>query len=210
MPLFCLPQSVLLRYPDANAFAEEFHEWSHASGPFYKTPDEARFVNRIRDALALEEGDALYLASEVPRRWIESPSGIRGDRIATYFGSVSYSMKPGFEPGTIEAAVQLPVRNPAGKVWLVARMPQGRIQSVMINGQLWTRIDQEREAIELPPGQFQPGDPDPLIRAPLRVPGWLWLSIALEEPTCHPGAVLDLLTHLRNSPFRLTSRRKPL
>jgi hypothetical protein len=139
-------------YPDANALTEEFHEWSHASGPFYKTPDEARFVNRIRDALALEDGDALYLASGVPRRWLESPAGIRVDAIATYFGPVSYSMKPGAEPGTIEAAVQLPVRNPAGKVWLVARMPQGRIHSVTINGEPWTKIDNSREAIELPQG----------------------------------------------------------
>ena len=78
-------------YPDANAFTEEYRQWSHASGPFYKTPDEARFVNRIRDTLALEEGDALYLASGVPRRWLESPAGIRVDRIATYFGPVSYT-----------------------------------------------------------------------------------------------------------------------
>jgi hypothetical protein len=139
-------------YPDADAFTEEFHEWSHASGPFYKTPDEARFVNRIRDALALEEGDALYLASGVPRRWLESPAGIRADRIATYFGPVSYSMKPGSEPGTIVAIVQPPARNPAGKVWLVVRTPQGRIHNVTINGEPWTRIDQEREAIELPQG----------------------------------------------------------
>ena len=139
-------------YPDANALTEEFHEWSHASGPFYKTPDEARFVNRIRDALVLEEGDALYLASGVPRRWLDSPSGIRVDRIATYFGPVSYSMKAGPEPGTVEAIVQQPVRNPAGKVWLVARMPHGRIHNVTINGEPWTRIDHEREAIELPRG----------------------------------------------------------
>ena len=139
-------------YPDADAFTEEFHEWSHASGPFYKTPDEARFVNRIRDALALEEGDALYLASGVPRRWLESPAGIRADRIATYFGPVSYSLKPGSEPGAIVAIVQPPARNPAGKVWLVVRTPQRRIHNVTINGEPWTRIDQEREAIELPQG----------------------------------------------------------
>ena len=139
-------------YPDANAFTEEYHEWGHGSGPFYKTPDEARFVNRVRDALALEDGDTLYLASGVPRRWIESPSGIQVDRIATYFGPVSYSMKPGTEPGTIDASVQLPVRNPASKVWLVVRMPQGRIHSVTISGKPWTKIDHDREAIELPQG----------------------------------------------------------
>jgi hypothetical protein len=138
-------------YPDANALTEEYRQWSHASGPFYKTPDEARFVNRIRDALALEEGEDLYLASGAPRRWFESPAGIHADRIATYFGPVSYDIRPGSEPGSIEASVQLPSRNPAGKVWLVARTRQGRIHSVTINGEPWTKIDQQREAIELPP-----------------------------------------------------------
>jgi hypothetical protein len=137
-------------YPDANAFTEEYHEWGHGSGPFYKTPDEARFVNRVRDALALEDGDTLYLASGVPRRWIESSPGIQVDRIATHFGPVSYSMKPGTEPGTVDASVQLPVRNPASKVWLVVRMPQGRIHSVTIGGKPWTKINHDREAIELP------------------------------------------------------------
>ena len=64
-------------------------------------------MNRIRDALALEEGEDLYLASGVPRRWFESPSGIRVDRIATYFGPVSYEHEPGSEPGSIEARVAI-------------------------------------------------------------------------------------------------------
>ena len=38
-------------YPDVNTLTEEYRMWSHASGPFYKSPDEARFVNRLRDML---------------------------------------------------------------------------------------------------------------------------------------------------------------
>src|SRR5439155_21089583 len=47
---------VACHYPEVNAFTEEYHQWIHGSGPFYKVPDEARFVNRVRDALVREDG----------------------------------------------------------------------------------------------------------------------------------------------------------
>jgi hypothetical protein len=53
-------------YPDVNAFTEEYHKWGVGSGPMYKTPDEARFVNRVIDLLAMEAGDELWLASGTP------------------------------------------------------------------------------------------------------------------------------------------------
>ena len=136
-------------YPDVNAFTEEYHQWRFGSGPFYKIPDEARFVNRVRDMLALEDGDALWLASGTPRRWLESKDGIRVNNLLTYFGPVSYTLRAGAEPRLIEASVQPPTRNPA-RVWLVVRTPDARIQSVTINGRAWTRIDAAREAIRLP------------------------------------------------------------
>ena len=86
-------------YPDVNAFTEEFHQWKHGSGPFYKSPDEARFINRLRDMLVLEEGGSLWLASGAPRRWLESKEGIRVDGVLTYFGDVSYSMHAGSKAG---------------------------------------------------------------------------------------------------------------
>lgn len=137
-------------YPQVNAFTEEYHQWRAGSGPFYKIPDEARFVNRVRDLLVLEDGNSLWLASGAPRHWLESRDGIRVDQAMTYFGPVSYTMHPGTEAGTIQATVQLPARNPAKDNWLVARVPHGHIQSVTIDGRSWTDIDQEREAIRLP------------------------------------------------------------
>jgi hypothetical protein len=56
-------------YPEANAFTEEFHQWIQGSGPFYKSPDEARFVNRLRDTLVLEDRETLWLAPGVPWRF---------------------------------------------------------------------------------------------------------------------------------------------
>jgi hypothetical protein len=139
-------------YPEVNIFTEEYRMWRHASGPFYKSPDEARFVHRLRDVLVREEGETLWLASGTPRRWLETPEGISVERLITHFGPVSYSLKPTGQPGVLEAGIELPSQRPAAKAYLVARVPKGRIRAVAVNGKPWTRIDAQREAIELPPG----------------------------------------------------------
>jgi hypothetical protein len=138
-------------YPDVNAFTEEYHQWRHASGPFYKSSDEARFVNRVRDTLVLEDNDTLWLAPGVPRRWTASKEGIRVSAAQTFFGPVSYQMHAGAEPNTIEATIDLPSRNPAKDSWLVVRTPAGKIRAVTLNGQAWTKIDNSIEAVKLPP-----------------------------------------------------------
>lgn len=140
-------------YPDVNVFTEEYHQWRYASGPFYKIPDEARFVNRLRDMLVLEDGDALWLAGGAPRRWLESKEGIRVNGILTYFGPVSYTMHAGSESGLVDAEVQLPARNPARTAWLVVRTPTASIRGVTVNGRPWNKIDAKNEAIELPRDQ---------------------------------------------------------
>ncbi len=136
-------------YPEANQFTEEFHQWVHASGPFYKSSDEARFVNRLRDMLVLEDRDTLWLAAGTPRRWLESREGVQVTDASTFFGPVSYSLHAGSKPHTVEATVRLPMRNPAKQDWLVVRTPTHRINSVRVNGRSWDRIDRSREAIEL-------------------------------------------------------------
>ena len=141
-------------YSEVNMFTEEFHQWRHGSGPFYKISDESRFVNRVRDTLVFEDGDTLWLGLGTPRRWLASAEGIHVDRVQTFFGPVSYQMHAGSAPGTVEATVQLPSDHAAKKNWLVARVPSGHIQRVTLDGKPWTRLDATRDAIELP---SQPG-----------------------------------------------------
>jgi hypothetical protein len=136
-------------YPDVNVFTEEYHQWGHGSGPFYKTPDEARFVHRMRDMLVLEDGDNLWLAAGAPRRWVITKDGIRVDGVQTFFGPVSYSLH-GSDPGVIEGEVTLPRRQAPKKAWLVVRTPSGQIESARINGKAWSRVDSRLEAVELP------------------------------------------------------------
>ena len=106
-------------------------------------------MNRLRDMLVLENNDTLWLANGIPRRWFASREGVHVDRVTTYFGDVSYSLR-GTESGVIEGEVTLPSRNPATENWLSMRVPDGQITSVMLDGQEWHDIDRKREAIRLP------------------------------------------------------------
>jgi len=140
-------------YPDVNVFTEEFHQWKSPSGPFYKTPDEAKFVNRLRDSLVREDGDALWLAAGVPRRWLAPGEKIELRGAPTYFGPVSYRL--GGNADGAEATVELPTRNPIRTAWLVVRAPEGkRIHAVEVDGKPWSDFDPAAERIRLP---IQPG-----------------------------------------------------
>jgi hypothetical protein len=145
-------------YPDVNAFTEEYREWVHASGPFYKSPDEAKFVNRLCDALVLEKADELWLASGVPQRWVQSPEGVRVDRINTSFGPVGYRLRAGQDAGLVMASVSPPMRPAPKRVWLYVRLPEGGvIKSVQLGGQAWTEFDAAAQRIAIPTGRGEVG-----------------------------------------------------
>jgi hypothetical protein len=139
-------------YPDVHALTEEYHLWNHGSGPFYKCPDEARLVSRVRDTLVLEADNDLQLLPGIPRRWLTSKEGIRVARVNSAFGPVAFSIQPGSAANTLTAKVAPPLRNKPEHLWLYARLPDGKkITSVKINGKPWTKFDVEKERIELPP-----------------------------------------------------------
>ncbi len=139
-------------YPDVNAFTEEYHRWGIGSGPFYKTPDESRFVTRTIDMLVMEAGNELWLASGTPRYWLEPGKRIKLNNAATVFGNVSYELKNGAKPNTIEANINLPSSSVVpDKVLLFVRAPfEKPIKSVTVNGKEWKDWDQAKEAIVLP------------------------------------------------------------
>ena len=136
-------------YPDVNVFTEEYRQWHSPSGPFYKVPDEAKFINRLRDSLVREEGNVLWLAAGVPRRWLAPGQKVEVRSMATYFGRMSYRIE-GARDG-IRARVELPSRNPFKNAWLVIRAPEAkRLQSVEIDGRPWQDFDVAHERIHLP------------------------------------------------------------
>jgi len=136
-------------YPAVNVFTEEFRQWQSPSGPFYKVPDEAKFVNRLRDSLVREDSDALWLAAGTPRRWLAPGQKIEVRNLATYFGPVSYRME-GRKNG-VGISVQLPTRDKYKAAWLVVRTPEAKpLKSVEIAGQPWRDFDAAQGRIRLP------------------------------------------------------------
>ena len=136
-------------YPDVNAFTEEFRQWRSPSGPFYKIPDEAKFVNRVRDLLVREDGDTLWLAAGIPRRWLAPGEKVEVREAPTYFGPVTYRLDG--NAGGVNACVTLPIRNPASTIWLVLRVPGGdHLRSVELGGKPWKDFDPITQRIRLP------------------------------------------------------------
>ena len=140
-------------YPDVNAFTEEYHRWGIGSGPFYKIPDESRFVTRTMDMLVMEAGNELWLAPGTPRYWLEPGKAVELYHAAIKFGDVSYELKNGAEPNTIEADINLPTFSSVvpDKILLFVRAPfEKPIKSVTVNGKDWKDWDQIKDAVVLP------------------------------------------------------------
>ena len=138
-------------YRDVNAFTEEYRRWGVGSGPMYKIPDEARFVNRVCDLLVLEAGNELWLAPGTPKYWLEPGKTIKLYNAATIFGNVSYELRNGNSPRTIEANIILPQNISADKVRLFLRTPfEKPFKSVLVNGKVYNNWDQNNESIVLP------------------------------------------------------------
>jgi hypothetical protein len=146
---------VACHYPDVNVFTEEFREWRSPAGPFYKVPDEARFVTRVRDLLVREEGKELWLGAGVPRRWLAAGGRIRLRQMPSTFGPVDLELNA--RDTEILAWVRLPSRHPAESCWLVLRVPEPKqLAAVQIDGKPWLDFDLRTGAIRLPSGQETP------------------------------------------------------
>jgi hypothetical protein len=138
-------------YRDVNAFTEEYRRWGVGSGPMYKIPDEARFVNRVCDMLVMEAGNELWLAPGTPKYWLEPGKTIKLYNAATIFGNVSYELRSGKRPNTIEGNISLPENISSDKVTLFVHSPfEKPIKSVLVNGKEWNNWDRNKESIVLP------------------------------------------------------------
>lgn len=140
-----------LFYPDVIALTEEYRMWKHASGPLYKTPDEARMVGQIIDLLLDEKEGEIRLANGVPQRWLEPGQQVVLRGLRTRYGAFSYTLTHGAAPETVEAVVSQPEEAPC--VLLFVHAPFGKpIRSVSVNGQPWSDWDADRQAVRLPRG----------------------------------------------------------
>ncbi|MFT3700871.1 MAG: hypothetical protein QM802_00755 [Agriterribacter sp.] len=137
-------------YPDVNVFTEEYRMWKHASGPFYKIPDEARFIQQVSELLVLEKENELLLAAGTPRRWLEPGNKIEAIKTYTEYGAISFTMQAGKENETVVADIDLSDVS-CKTIKLFVRVPfQKNIKAVMVDGKSWTDWNPEKEYITLP------------------------------------------------------------
>jgi hypothetical protein len=120
------------------------------SGDHDKVHEEAAFLNRVRNMLVMEIGDALWLARATPRAWLAQGRRIRVRGAPTHFGTVAYEIVSNVDNGRITATVEMPSRRAPQSVVLRFRHPEGApIQGVTVNGKPWTGFDRDKETITL-------------------------------------------------------------
>ncbi|MCX6359424.1 MAG: hypothetical protein NT029_06455 [Armatimonadetes bacterium] len=131
--------------------------WEHAHLGGYDvcaSPDNGTagwFLENFRNALVMEEGEALWIARGTPRAWLEAGRRIAVADAPTVFGPLSYTIEAGPSANSIRASLKLPQRTPGASVTLRLRHPKAApMRSVTVNGKRWTRFDPKREIIRLP------------------------------------------------------------
>lgn len=137
-------------YPDVVCFIEALLTFGQGGSPLYKTPDEGRFIQQMRQMLVLEEGDDLYLGRGVPRAWMTNGQHVVFKHAATFFGPMDLEFVSAVGKGEIRAQITLPSRNPPGSVHLSLRHPDGRkLSSVQVNGKDWMEFDAANDVVTL-------------------------------------------------------------
>ncbi|MBI3818921.1 MAG: hypothetical protein HY286_09550 [Planctomycetes bacterium] len=120
------------------------------AGPPDKIYEESCFLDRFRQMLIMEAGDALWIARATPRAWCENGKKIIVHNAPSHFGPVSYEIRSEIDKGTITAAIDLPSRRPPAAVLLRLRHPNSnRMKSVTVNGGVWTDFDPAKEIVRL-------------------------------------------------------------
>jgi hypothetical protein len=71
------------------------------------------------------EPETLRLMFATPRRWLEDEKSIKVERAPTAFGPVSVTMTSHLSQGRVLMEMALPSRNPAKKIFVRARVPEG-------------------------------------------------------------------------------------
>lgn len=137
-------------YPDAMCFAEWVPKLGEGDGPIYKTPDECKFIQWMRQMLILEREDELELALGVPRAWMRDGQRVKVERAATLFGQLDLEIVSHAASDRVNAFAKLTQTRAPTVVRIRLRHPDGKpIRSATVNGDP-AHVDMQRQVIELP------------------------------------------------------------
>ena len=137
-------------YPDAMCFAEWVPAFGKGGGPLFKTPDECKFIQWMRQMLVLERGDRLELGLGVPRAWMADGQRVKVERAATFFGKVDLEIVSHAATGAVKATVKLTRSESPKAIGIRLRHPSGKpIISATVNGKR-AKVNATRQLVELP------------------------------------------------------------
>jgi hypothetical protein len=137
-------------YPDVLCFAEWVPRLGEGGGPLYKTPDECKFVQWLREMLVAERGDTLELGAGVPLAWMRDGQTIRVRRAATHFGPIDLEIVSHAAEGRVVARVRLDASVRPATIRLQVRHPENRpLRRATVAGRA-VAVDTARSRIELP------------------------------------------------------------
>jgi len=141
----CPVSQEALAGPAAYEFFEHPGKWA-----VDKTYEEAVFLQRVRNLLVMELGDALWLARATPRVWLEQGKKIGIKNAPTIYGAIAYEIVSDVDNGKINATVEMPSRKTPKEVVVRFRHPKtAPIKSVTVNGKDWKDFNQDKETITL-------------------------------------------------------------
>ena len=131
-------------HPDTVCFAEGCPPYASGGCCVYKTPDESKFIQTMRQMLVMEMGDDLWIGRGVPKSWMADGKYVEFNDAASFFGPVSLKITSEVSKGRIVATVNLPRRNPPKLAHICFRHPEGKkVKSVTVNGKAWKLFDAE-------------------------------------------------------------------
>jgi len=138
-------------YPDVRVFTEHpVIELGHGVGPFCKTPDECGFLNWLRTFLIYEEGNKLFLGMGIPRKWLKDGETITVEKIATYFGDISYKISSRVSSGEIEAVIYPPKCNKLEEIMVRFVHPEKKpIRKISVDKAQYFDYDIDKEIVRL-------------------------------------------------------------
>jgi hypothetical protein len=105
----------------------------------------------------LEDNKVLHLLPGIPRQWMEAGKRVKVDHGVTIAAKVNLQVDSRVDREEIAVALELSDVRPREIAIIRLRVPhpsRQKIKSVLVNGKSWTRVQRERETIELDP---QPG-----------------------------------------------------
>jgi len=109
-------------------------------------------VRFLRDALIMEQGDALHLGLGTARRWLSQGKKIGVREAPTHFGVVSYRMESDVDHRVIHLEIRPPERKAPREMVLHVRHPQrAAIREVILDGKSGYAFDAKQEMIHISP-----------------------------------------------------------